>query len=121
MFGREVQGLLTLLRRQLLGETPEDLPVCDFIDNLRTKLCMAWEHASDLETIAKQRSKTYHDTKSRQRSFAPGDLVLVFEPGPHKLDAQWMGPFKVLKKVTNVTYLISLPDRQKKTRTYHVN
>ena len=121
MFGREVQGPLTLLRRQLLGETPKDLPVCDFVDSLKSKLRAAWEHASDLEIMAKQKSKVYHDAKAKQRSFAPGDMVLVFEPGPHKLDAQWMGPYKVLKKVTNVTYLISLPDRRKKSRNYHVN
>ena len=121
MFGREVQGPLTLLRRQLLGETPEDLPVYDFIDSLKKKLCMAWEHSSDLEVVAKQKSKRYYDKKTRKRSFSPGDMVLVFEPGPHKLVAQWMGPYKVLEKVTDVTYLVSMPDRRKKTRTYHVN
>ena len=74
MFGREVEGPLTLLHRHLLGETPEDLPVWNFIDSLKVKLCMTWEHASDL---AKQRSKTciYHDTKTRQRSFAPGSTA----------------------------------------------
>ena len=121
MFGREVQGPLTLLRRQLLGEMPQDLPVSDFLDSLRTRLRIAWEHASDLETIAKQRGKQYHDRKAKERVFAPGDKILVFEPGPHKLDVQWAGPYEVLKKVTDVTYLVSTPDRRKKTRTYHVN
>ena len=121
MFGREVQSPLTLLRRQLTGDNAEEVPVADFVDNLRDKLRLTWEHASDLETMAKHKSKLHHDKTAQLRAFQPGDSVLVFEPGPHKLDVQWAGPYNILKKVTDVTYLVATPDRQKKQRLFHVN
>ena len=49
------------------------------------------------------------------------NYFIVFEPGPHKLDMQRKGPYEVHKKVTNVTYIISMPDHRKKTLIFHVN
>ena len=106
IFGREVQEPLTLFRRQLLRDMPEDLPVCDFMDSLRTR-----PHGLG----ACFRSGDY------SKLFAQGHQIIVFEPGPHKLDAQWAGPYKVLKKVTDVTYFVSTPERCKKSQTYHIN
>ena len=35
--------------------------------------------------------------------------------------AKWQGPYRILKRIGRVNYLVEMPDRRKKKKVYHVN
>ena len=71
---------------------------------------------------AKIQQKTWYDKGARERSFQPGDEVLVLLPTTAaKLTAQWQGPYTVVEQVGKVNYKLKMPDRRKKTAVFHVN
>jgi len=39
----------------------------------------------------------------------------------HALQSRYCGPYLVLKKISDIDYVISTPDRQKTCRVFHVN
>ena len=63
-----------------------------------------------------------YDRKSQNRIFKPGDKVLVLLPVQgNTLQARYHGPYKVLKRVGDLDYIIETPDRRKSTQLCHVN
>ena len=65
--------------------------------------------------------KAWYDRAARNRSFVPGDKVLLLLPSEsNKLMCQWQGPFKVKSKLNEVDYEIEFGGR-KPVRTFHVN
>lgn len=75
----------------------------------------------NLKTAQEQQSHWYNQ-KTREREFAPDDQVLILLPTTqNRLMAKWQGPYRVLKKVGKVNYLIDMHDRSKRRRVYHVN
>lgn len=47
---------------------------------------------------------------------------MTLEPSTiDKFQPQWNGPYKIVEKVTDVTYRVSMPDRCKKQKLFHVN
>lgn len=77
------------------------------------------------ENVAKQartKSKVWYDRKARERSYQPGQLVLVCLPVQgNPLQAKYCGPYRVLERVGPVDYLIGTPDRRKTQRICHAN
>ena len=61
--------------------------------------------------------KTFYDGKSQNHVFKPGDKILVFLPFQgNMLQARYHGPYKVLKRVGDLDYVIETPDRKKSTQ-----
>ena len=49
-------------------------------------------------------------------------MVLVFLPKKqNKLLAEWLGPYPITEKTSDVTYEVDMMDRKKRKRTFHVN
>lgn len=72
-----------------------------------------------------QRQKRNHDQKLSWQSFQPGEEVFVFflnvKTGQsHKLASRWHGAFRVLVKLTDVTYRVRC-GRRRKTQGIHVD
>ena len=66
--------------------------------------------------------KAAFDKNSAVRSFQEGDKVLAFIPMPGSpLQAKYHGPYEIVKKVSDVNYIISTPDRRKSTQSVHIN
>nr|XP_054601704.1 retrovirus-related Pol polyprotein from transposon opus isoform X1 [Nothobranchius furzeri]XP_054601706.1 retrovirus-related Pol polyprotein from transposon opus isoform X1 [Nothobranchius furzeri] len=66
--------------------------------------------------------KAHFDKRAELRDFSPGDMVLMLNPvAEHALSVKFTGPFPVIKKLTNTTYLIQTSDRRRKERVCHVN
>ena len=90
----------------------------EWLLHLRDMLAEVRDAAMENQQMAKNYSKQYHDAKSKDRSFAIGDKVLVFSPvvtgrRADKLGDRWQGPYEILGRVTPVTYLVDMPERHK--------
>ncbi|XP_066982814.1 uncharacterized protein [Macrobrachium rosenbergii] len=56
------------------------------------------------------------------RSFEPGELVLVLSMDPDSfLEPRYKGPWKVLRKLSDVNYEIEAPGSSRKCRIFHIN
>ncbi|KAJ1117862.1 hypothetical protein NDU88_006058 [Pleurodeles waltl] len=66
--------------------------------------------------------KLWHDQKATMPEYHPGQLVWVLEPmAPRALQAKWTGPYPMLEKKGEVTYLVDLGTPRNPYRILHVN
>ncbi len=69
-----------------------------------------------------KKMKRIYDQRAECRNFSAGDQVLTLLPlVTSPFQAKFMGPYTVLKQLSEQNYLISRPDRRKKTQLCHVN
>ncbi len=64
--------------------------------------------------------KSHFDKKTVQRSFQPGDSVLVLISVPGSVfDAKFSGPYVIEQKLNDTDYVVNTPDRcRKKSVSY---
>ena len=93
------------------------------------RLHRARELAIEANSIAQERQKTQYDQGRYNQEFDVGDLVLVHRPRGYtgqttKLRHPYEGPFKVLKKYSDLVYLVeevnTARNRKVKTELVHV-
>ncbi|GFS72061.1 retrovirus-related Pol polyprotein from transposon 297 [Trichonephila clavipes] len=66
--------------------------------------------------------KTWYDRDAVERKFVEGDLVMVLATSnQNKLEVNWIGPGKVLSRISDTNYVIDLPGRRDRSTIYHVN
>ena len=71
---------------------------------------------------SKERMKAWYGRRARDRQFQVGDKVLVMTPlEGNALRARYCGPYTVVEKRGDVTYVINTPDGRKKRRLCHIN
>jgi hypothetical protein len=106
-----------------LQETPS-LQYCydDFVLELKGRLQTAHAVAREKLLAAKQKSKTYYDTKVNEIQIKEGDKVLLYDETVRrgrskKLGNQWIGPYEVAK-IEKVNAIIKKGRRSQKV---HVN
>lgn len=59
--------------------------------------------------------KAHFDKSAVERSFNPGDSVLVFLPIPGSvLQAKFIGPYVTDKKLSETDYVVRTPDKRRK-------
>jgi len=76
---------------------------------------------SSLESCQKD-MKDRFDVKAVRRNFDVGQKVLVLLPVQNNpLQARYVGPYVIQNKISEVNYVLSTPDRRKKTQLCHVN
>ena len=64
----------------------------------------------------------YYDRNVNAREYKSGDKVLVLLPlRGNRLQTKYHGPYKVLKKVNNLDYIVETPDRRKPSQLCHIN
>ncbi|CAL9704267.1 unnamed protein product [Knipowitschia caucasica] len=89
---------------------------------MRQRLEEMSELAQENMKTAQQNQKVWYDRKARERSFKPGQKVLLLLPtSDSKLLSKWYGPYEITKKVGELTYELFMPDRTKKHQKFHVN
>ena len=123
VFGHEVRGPLKLIKEKLLNnEEPNQLSTLDYVSKFKERLQEVRKVASENLKNSQERMKKFFDAKTKERTFKPGDKVLVFLPMPNDtLKARYFGPYKILEKFNDVNYLIETPDRRKRNRLCHIN
>ena len=104
------------------GPKDEKQNVALYVIQMRNRLEEMTALAHQNMEMAQKKQKTWYDRKSRERTFVPGQKVLLLLPtDDRKLLAKWHGPYEITKKVGDVTYEVSMPERGKKKQTFHIN
>ena len=102
------------MKENWLSENTESLNLLDHVSKFRDKLKKSYELAQQNLKNSQSKIKMLHDRKSQNRVFKPGDKVLVLLPVQgNTLQARYHGPYKVLKRVGDLDYVIETPDRRK--------
>ncbi|XP_063334803.1 uncharacterized protein si:ch211-282j22.3 isoform X5 [Pelmatolapia mariae] len=97
-------------------------PPCPGNDTMRERLEKMTELAQAHKAEAQQHQKAWYDQSARQRSFSPGQKVLVLLPSDDsKLLAKWQGPYEIQKKLGQTTYKVAIPDQPRSSRVLHIN
>ena len=121
VFGRTVRGPLKLVKEKWLSENTDD-NILSYIVKLKDRLHNACKLAQSSLKATQDGMKTWYDKRSKVRTFNPGDKVLVLLPMPGQpLKARYSGPYVIDRKVNDLDYLISTPDRRKQKRVCHIN
>ena len=92
-----------------LGNIPEKLNRNEQIDNLG-------KIRSEIQTLihkTQTNNKKYYDKTHREISFEEGEEVLVTNPVPDigKFSEKFKGPFKIIKKISPLNYIVRIPMR----------
>ena len=109
MLGRKTLLPIDLVTGSLAhhDNAPAVCPV-KYVEWLKVSMQNAFDFAHEnLQNSFKK--KRYHDTKLKVRSFEPNTLVLRWYPpeANQKLGLGWTGPYKVVRKFTDITYEIN--------------
>lgn len=122
VFGHQVRGPLAVVRDVWEGEVEvPKIGLLDYVMKTRERLHGALRFAQENLGHAQRKMKAQYDQKAKPRS-SPGNEVLVLLPHPgNPLAAKFNGPYKILKRVGELDYLVDTPDRKKPHQLCHVN
>uniref|UniRef100_A0A8D0AC21 CCHC-type domain-containing protein n=1 Tax=Sander lucioperca TaxID=283035 RepID=A0A8D0AC21_SANLU len=121
VFGHKVRGPLAVLQDGCLPEEPPR-NLIDYVNGFRLKLYRAGELAKDKLKYSQMKMKLRYDGQAELRKFSSGDRVLALLPlVSSPFQAKYCGPFTVLRKVSDLNYLIETPGRRKSSKLCHVN
>ncbi|KAJ1142020.1 hypothetical protein NDU88_008348 [Pleurodeles waltl] len=123
LFGHPVRGPLALVKEgweRPLHEPKQD--IVDYVLGLRSRMAEYMEKASKNLEVGQQLYKFWYDQKAAMVEFQPGQKVWVLEPvAPRALQDRWSGPYPILEKKSQVTYLVDLGTSRSPKRVIHVN
>ncbi|XP_066945203.1 uncharacterized protein [Macrobrachium rosenbergii] len=122
VFGHKVRGPLEIFGELLETGQKGDLPIGEFMESLKNRLSSAWAFAQENLKCSQALMKYNFDKKTKVRSFEPGEMVLVLSMDPDNfLEPRYKGPWKVLRKLSEVNYEIEAPGTRRKCRVFHIN
>lgn len=123
VFGHTVRGPLKLLKDQMLNvDLSPKTNVLTYVSRFRERLYTACAFAKESLAASQSDMKRQYDKRAVQRSFQPGEQVLVLLPvSGSALSARFSGPYVVKRKLSETDYVINTPDRKRTTRVCHIN
>ncbi|CAI5677731.1 unnamed protein product [Oreochromis niloticus] len=122
VFGHDVRGPLKVLKEKFLSGGVPKTNVVDFVKTCRDRWQQATSLAKEALCASQASMKKWYDRKAVKRHFQAGDKVLVLLPVPGSaLSARFAGPYVVVRKVSETDYVLSTPERRRKTRLCHIN
>ena len=122
LYGRQVRGPLDVLKEAWTNESPKEGNVIQYVLEMREHISQMTEMAQDKLAQVQRNQKRWYDKTARAKSFNPGEKVLVLLPSAsNKLQAEWQGPFKVLRRTSPVDYEGDTGSSRKQKKVYHVN
>lgn len=121
VFGHRVRGPLAVLHDDWSKEEPP-ANLLDYVNGFRHRLYMAGQLAKQKLAKAQTKMKTLYDRHSEKRQFSEGDQVLALLPiAGSPFQAKFHGPYTVVKRLSDLNYLIATPDRKKRQQLCHIN
>lgn len=124
MFGRRARIPVDLLYRT--GELGECVSVNSYVSKQSEILQEAYYQVQNRMGLQQDRQKEVYDRRRHGEPFKEGDRVMLYSPvvprgRSKKLHCPWSGPFKVLKKLSEVTYRIRHCQGGRKRMVVHFN
>ena len=109
IFGHQAQLSVDIIYRpsctDLQSASP---PTSAYASQLQNRLLTAFDLVTDHASMHHERQKAFYDRKVYGKPYTPGDSVWLYSPVPkkgasRKLYHHWTGPFKVVKKISDIT------------------
>jgi len=109
------------LKAQITSENPSQKRS---LENLKASLKLAYKLVARAKQKSHQNNKRLYDRRATVRNFEENDLVYLYNPATkpgltRKFHKPWAGPFKVIKKISDLNYKIV--DQKNKQQVVHVN
>ncbi|KAL3865773.1 hypothetical protein ACJMK2_043128 [Sinanodonta woodiana] len=121
LYGWPVRGPMQILKGLFMGEENVRKSTVEHVVKMRETLADIGALVKESLLDRQKKIKALYDRDTRTREFNPGDEVLIILPSSSsKMKAQWQGPYRVVRKINDVNYQVSVPGRRG-TVTYHVN
>ena len=117
IFGHTVRGPLSMLKEKWLRGNPANESLLEYVSRFRTQLQETCELARKrLKTVqSEMKREREYDRNTIRKNFQAGDKVLVLLPlSCHPLKARFHGPYEIIRRVSNLNYVIRTPDRREK-------
>ncbi|XP_068222362.1 uncharacterized protein [Palaemon carinicauda] len=123
MFGRKPRTTLSMVKENLIHNKEEEITnILSYLQELKDKIISLHVFANTNLLHSQEKMSRLYDKKAKLRVFQPGDEVLVYHPIPGSpLREKFMGPYKVLQRISKVNYVLSTPDRRRSKQLVHVN
>ena len=113
IYGRNLRGPLEILKDSWENTEKEKFDVCKWVEELRERLEVIKNCVREKEENSKKRMKDEYDKKAKVWELKEGSLVLLRVPGlNYKLDDSWDVPFEVFKKLSDVNYEVTVPNKR---------
>ena len=111
-----------MLRQKWTGDQSALTSVVHYMTSTQDRLSQIKELANEKEQKNKVKYKTCFDRRAKERSFRPGELVLMRTPSlTSKMENEWKGPSSVIEKCDETTYKLNMPDHPRRRVKRHVN
>ena len=115
VFGKLPRGPLSVLRDKMTGVETGHVPVSnsvkDYCDKLIKDLEIGHDIASKQCDTAQQQYVSHYNLRSRNKSFSPGDQVVVLFPdSTNKLVSKFQGPGTIHSKLNDYAYMVAMPN-----------
>ncbi|GFX55626.1 retrovirus-related Pol polyprotein from transposon 297 [Trichonephila clavipes] len=124
VMGKKLRTPQTLVYEEWMEEGNTSQSVVEYILQLNNRLKRCQDIAITRMKECQLKRKTWYDRDAVERKFVEGDLVMVLATSKqNKLEVNWIGPGKVLSRISDTNYVIDLPGRRDRARStiYHVN
>ena len=122
LYGWKVRGPLDVMKEVWAGTVTGSQNVVSHVLQMRERLSSMTDLVKQNMEAAQKKQKQWYDVKAKVREFKPEDEVLLLLPSSSiSLEAKWLGPYKVVRKMGPVDYEIEMGDRRKKRKIFHVN
>jgi hypothetical protein len=94
------------------------------LENLKASLNLAYKLVAKASRKAHQNNKRLYDRRAKVRNFEKNDLFYLYNPSKkpgltRKFHKPWAGPFKIVKKISDLNYRIV--DQNGIKQVVHVN
>ena len=121
LYSRDVKGPMDILKDQWIATQPEQKDITSYVLSLRQRMEEAHEIAQQNWKKAQIKQKQWYDQHAREKSYIPGDQVLLLLPdSTQKFKVQWQGPYRIKKRIGSVNYELEMPERNM-TKVFHCN
>ncbi|GFX38748.1 retrovirus-related Pol polyprotein from transposon 412 [Trichonephila clavipes] len=122
VMGKNLRTPQTLVYEEWMEEGNTSQSVVEYILQLNNRLKRCQDIAITRMKECQLKRKTWYDRDAVERKFVEGDLVMVLATSKqNKLEVNWIGPGKVLSRISDTNYVIDLPGRRDRSTIYHVN
>ncbi|GFU48130.1 retrovirus-related Pol polyprotein from transposon 297 [Trichonephila clavipes] len=124
VMGKNLRTPQTLVYEEWMEVGNTSQSVVEYILQLNNRLKGCQDIAITRMKECQLKRKTWYDRDAVERKFVEGDLVMVLATSKqNKLEVNWIGPGKVLSRISDTNYAIDLPRRRDRARStiYHVN